>query len=159
MTNAELMRALYEALSRKDPAAVAALYHEKAVFMDPAFGRLSREEACAMWRMLLTRATDLAVTYEVGECDEYAGKGKWTPTYTFSRTGRKVVNRIESQFGFLDGKILAHRDAFNFWAWSRQALGLPGLVLGWMPWFKRKLQKEVRKQLAGFMAKEQERAV
>jgi hypothetical protein len=153
MTNPELIRALYEAMARKDAAAVAELYHEKAVFMDPAFGRLTREEACAMWRMLLGRAADLAIVFEVGEADDYAGKGRWTATYTFTRTGRKVVNAIESQFGFLEGKVLAHRDAFDFWKWSRQALGLPGLLLGWTPWFKRKFQAEARKQLLAFMAK------
>lgn len=154
MTHPELMRALYEALARRDAAAIAELYHEKAVFMDPAFGRLNREEACAMWRMLLSRATDMDVQFEVGECDDYAGKGKWTPSYTFARTGRKVVNRIDSQFGFLDGKILAHRDVFDLWKWSRQALGMTGLFVGWSPWFKRKFQRQARLQLAQFMSKE-----
>jgi ketosteroid isomerase-like protein len=154
MTNRELIRSLYEALAKKDPGALAELYHEKAVFMDPAFGRLTREEACAMWRMLLTRAADLSIDFEVGEADDYAGTGRWTATYTFSRTGRKVVNPIQSQFGFLDGKVLAHRDRFDFWKWSRQALGLPGLLLGWTPWFRRKFQGRAKTQLAAFMAKE-----
>lgn len=154
MASAELIRSFYEALSRRDAEALAELYHEKAVFMDPAFGRLGREEACAMWRMLLARATDLQIAYEVGEADDYAGTGAWTATYTFSRTGRKVVNRIHSQFGFLDGKVLAHRDRFDVWRWSRQALGLPGLLLGWTPWYRRKLQAEARRQLEAFMAKE-----
>lgn len=154
MSNQALIRALYEALAKKDPAALAELYHEKAVFMDPAFGRLTREEACAMWRMLLTRAGDLAIAFEVGEADDYAGTGRWTATYTFSRTGRRVVNSIQSQFGFLDGKVLAHRDRFDFWKWSRQSLGLPGLLLGWTPWFRRRFQDQARKQLAAYMAKE-----
>lgn len=153
MDNGELVRAFYSALAARDLQAMGALYHEKAAFMDPAFGRLSREQACAMWRMLLSRAGDLQVEFEVGEWDEHSGTGRWTATYTFSRTGRKVVNPIRSQFGFLEGRILAHRDTFDFWAWSRQALGIPGWILGWTPWFKRKFQAEARRQLAAFMAK------
>lgn len=65
----------------------------------------------------------------------------------------ELVNPIRSQFGFLEGRILAYRDAFDFWAWSRQALGIPGWFLGWTPWSRRKFQAEARRQLAAYMAK------
>jgi hypothetical protein len=35
--------------------------------------------------------------------------------------------------------IVEHVDRFNFWRWSRQALGLPGLVLGWTPVLRKKV--------------------
>lgn len=40
------------------------------------------------------------------------------------------------------------------WKWSRQAVGLPGLLLGWSPFLKKKIQVEARMQLAKYMAKE-----
>ncbi|MBI3131960.1 MAG: hypothetical protein HYZ13_11595 [Acidobacteria bacterium] len=61
---------------------------------------------------------------------------------------------LEAQFGFHEGKILAHRDQFDMWKWSRQAVGLPGLLLGWSPFLKKKIQVEARMQLAKYMAKE-----
>jgi hypothetical protein len=40
------------------------------------------------------------------------------------------------------------------WAWTRQALGAPGLLLGWTPFLQKKVQAEARKGLEAFMAKE-----
>ena len=38
-------------------------------------------------------------------------------TYTFSATGRTVVNRIRARFDFRDGKIVRHVDSFDLWRW------------------------------------------
>jgi len=42
--------------------------------------------------------------------------------------------------------------SFDFWAWSRQALGLPGWLLGWTPWLRRKVRATAARNLAKFMA-------
>ena len=43
------------------------------------------------------------------------------------RHRRLVLNRIDGAFTFNPrGLIVTHRDRFDFWAWSRQALGTPG---------------------------------
>ena len=58
----------------------------------------------------------------------------WEATYRFSATGRLVHNIIDAEFEFdAHGLILRHRDRFDFWRWARQALGAPGLLLGWSP--------------------------
>jgi hypothetical protein len=54
---------------------------------------------------------------------------------TFTQTGRPVVNDVRASFGFADGQIVEHRDRFDWWRWARQALGQPGLLLGWNPLF------------------------
>jgi ketosteroid isomerase-like protein len=153
-SHAELLTRFYEAFQRRDAAAMGACYHDDAVFLDPAFGRLQATEARAMWAMLCARATELEITFELRHADEGSGAVHWEAKYPFSRTGRPVHNVIEAQFGFHEGLILAHRDRFDFWKWSRQALGLPGLVLGWTPALQRKVQGEARMQLAKFMAGE-----
>ena len=61
--NAELLTKFYEAFQRRDAEAMGACYHDEAVFMDPAFGRLRADEARAMWRMLCARAPELAITF------------------------------------------------------------------------------------------------
>ncbi len=150
----ELLTRFYSALQRRDAEAMGACYHDDGVFVDPAFGKLSAPEARAMWRMLMGRAQDFEMTFEVRHADEGSGSGFWEARYTFSKTSRKVVNRITSQFGFHEGLILAHRDQFDMWAWTRQALGAPGLLLGWTPFLQKKVQLEARRGLEAFMAKE-----
>ena len=58
----------------------------------------------------------------------------WEATNPFSATGRLVHNIIDAEFEFDSaGLITRHRDRFDFWRWARQALGAPGLLLGWNP--------------------------
>lgn len=148
----DLLTRFYEAFQRRDGAAMAACYHPDAVFSDPVFPRLPHDEACAMWRMLAGRAQDLEIRFEVLRADDGGGEVAWEADYTFSRTGRRVHNRIRAQVGFRDGLILAHRDGFDFPAWARQALGWKGLLFGRMAWFQGSVQAEARKGLLRFMA-------
>jgi hypothetical protein len=77
---------------------MAACYHPSATFEDPAFGQLDREAACAMWAMLLSRSTDLAIMYQVVSEEGDSVHAHWEARYTCARTGRSVINRIESAF-------------------------------------------------------------
>ena len=62
-------------------------------------------------------------------------------------------NRIDARFSFdADGRILSHLDNFNFWRWSWMALGVPGLVLGWSPFFRTQVRKQARANLDRFLA-------
>ena len=105
-----------------------------------------------MWRMLLSRAADLEVTLDRAAADDAGGTAQWTARYTFSKTGRKVVNVISAMFAFRDGKIVRHFDSFPFWRWSAQALGPVGKVLGWFPPLKWKVRKEAARGLEKFRA-------
>lgn len=151
---ANLVNSFYSAMQRRDVETMCACYHADALFMDPVFGKLRRDEVCAMWRMLLGRAQDIRVNFEVLHADEHSGSARWEARYTFSKTGRQVLNRIEAQFGFHEGLILAHRDRFDFWKWTRMALGFKGLLLGWSPLVQNAVRREARKSLDAFMAKE-----
>ena len=61
-------------------------------------------------------------------------------------------NTISARFLFRDGLIIAHRDAFNFWAWSRQALGVSGLLLGGSAWLRAKVRAQAAAKLGLFKA-------
>ena len=65
---------------------------------------------------------------------------------------RKVINEIESRFEFADGKIVRHRDHFDLWKWSRQALGLRGGLLGWAAFFQEKVRLQASRNLQKFSA-------
>jgi ketosteroid isomerase-like protein len=153
MSQAALVNRFYEAFARRDAASMATCYHRSATFEDPAFGPLDREAACAMWALLLGRSADLVVTHRVLNETPATAVAHWEARYTFTRTGRPVHNHIKATFTFEDGLIRTHRDRFSFWAWARQAFGPVGLLLGWTPWFKQKVQGEARHALGVYRAK------
>jgi ketosteroid isomerase-like protein len=148
--NEELIERFYAAFARGDGDAMAACYAPDARFSDPVFTGLRGEEPGAMWRMLTGRAEDLEVRLAEHEADDERGSAHWLADYTF-RTGRKVHNDIRAEFEFRDGLIAEHRDSFSFWRWSRQALGPPGLLLGWTPIVRGRVQKEARAGLDEFI--------
>lgn len=153
---AELITRFYAAFQRRDWAAMAACYHPEAQFSDPAFTDLRGRAPGAMWRMLLEGATDLAVSFSAVEGAAGRGSANWVAVYPFSQTGRTVTNRIHAQFEFRDGLIWRHRDQFDFWAWSRMALGLPGYLLGWSPLLRNKVRKMAGQRLQRFIDKHPE---
>ena len=153
--SADVVERLYAAFDRRDGAAMAALYAPDGPFRDPVFGDLTGAEAGAMWRMLTRTARDLKV--ELPEHD--AGSAHWIARYTFSATGRPVVNDVRATFRFTDDGLIAdHVDQFSFWTWSRQALGTKGLLLGWTPFLRSKVGGTAKAGLDKFIAKERSRA-
>jgi hypothetical protein len=151
--NEATIRRLYEALGRHEGEAMAACYAPETSFSDPVFPELHGDQAGDMWRMLTDRATDLAVEVPEVKADAQAGAARWIATYTFGGTGRRVVNRVRSDFKFAaDGRIAEQRDDFSFWTWSRQALGFPGLVLGWAPLLRSRVRANAAAELARFRA-------
>ena len=149
-----LIDRFYEAFARRDGAAMAACYAPGATFTDPAFGTLDAGDAGAMWRMLTERGEDLTVEVPERSAQDGRGRARWIARYTFSQTGRPVVNDVQAEFRFADGLIAEHTDRFSFWRWSRQALGPPGLALGWTPVLRAKVRSTARESLARFRAEE-----
>jgi ketosteroid isomerase-like protein len=145
--NIELIERFYTAFQQRDAETMAACYADDVVFSDPAFGELRGEEARDMWRMLVARAQDFSLTFDGVEADDRSGRARWVARYLFSQTGRQVVNRIEARFAFRDGRIAEHRDSFDLWRWSRQALGAKGTLLGWSPLVQRAIRSQARKGL------------
>ena len=148
-----LVREFYAAFARRDAEAMARCYHPEVFFSDPVFPKLHGAEAGDMWRMLTARATDLEIVLDEASADDHEGRAHWTARYTFTRTGRPVVNRIGALFAFRDGKIVRHYDRFSFWRWSAQALGPAGKLLGWFAPLKWKVRKDAAKGLALFRAR------
>lgn len=152
--NATRIDRFYRALDRGDAPTMVASYAPDATFADPAFGELRGEEVGAMWTMLCSQATDLDVEASGIAADAQSGRAHWDATYTFTATGRPVVNRIDATFRFdADGLIAEHRDRFSMWRWSLQALGAPALVLGWNPVGRQVIRGRARGRLEQFMAR------
>jgi ketosteroid isomerase-like protein len=152
--NGDLIERFYNALGSRDGVAMAACYTPEASFEDPAFGKLDADDAGAMWRMLTSRAEDLTIDVSEITADDRAGSARWIARYTFTQTGRPVVNDIRASFRFAEGLIIEHHDHFDWWRWARQALGPPGLLLGWNPLFHAAARSKARGTLADFRGRE-----
>ena len=149
--NEELLNKFYSAFQKLDGDTMAASYHDEAHFSDPVFPSLDGPEVGAMWKMLCSRAQEFKLEYRDIEADDESGKAYWEAHYTFSRTGRRVHNKISSTFKFRDGKIVDHRDHFDLWAWTRMALGFMGVLLGWTPIVQGKVRGMARVGLDDYM--------
>ena len=146
--NVALIEAFYAALGRRDAEAMIACYAPDVRFSDPVFTDLDAAGVAAMWRMLCSRGKDLAVVASGISADAAAGRAHWDATYTYSGTGKRVVNRIDATFAFRDGRIVRHQDSFDLYRWAQQALGLKGALLGWLP----PVQGAIRRQAAATLA-------
>ena len=150
--NLQTIRRLYAAFDVCDGEAMAACYAPDVRFSDPVFTDLKGDEAGSMWRMLTSRAGDLRVELLEHEADGDRGSARWLAHYTFTQTGRPVVNDVRASLRFSDGSIVEHRDYFDFHRWARQALGPSGLLLGWTPLMRAAVRKRARAGLDEFMA-------
>lgn len=152
--NRQVIERFYSAFQRLDYKTMQDCYSDDIVFHDPVFQLLNGEEAKAMWEMLCTNAKDFSLEFSHIELldHEYA-TCNWTASYTFSKTGRRVVNKIKAFMRIKDGIIIEHSDAFRLSTWITQALGLKGLIFGWSGFMKRAVQRNARRNLENFMAK------
>ena len=150
MNNEQLINRFYQAFQERDHQKMIDCYHPEIHFTDPVFD-LNGKAAGAMWHMLCERGKDLKVVYSDVSADEKSGRAHWEADYTFGQTGRKVYNIIDASFEFQDGKIIRHRDTFDFWRWSRMALGPAGLLLGWSGVIRSKVVAGANKALSDFI--------
>jgi len=153
MDNSELITKFYTAFQNKDWKQMQECYHEEIRFNDPVFPNLHGKKAKAMWHMLTSASTDLSLTFSNIKTVSETGNCHWEAIYSFSKTGRKVHNKIDAQFVFKEGLIIEHKDDFDLWKWSSMALGLPGRLLGWTPFMKKKIRLMAEKNLTNFISK------
>lgn len=152
--NEQLIQQFYTCFQQRDAQGMAACYHEEVEFSDAVFTHLQGAHAKAMWRMLCERGKDLQITVSNIRADERTGNAHWEARYTFSQTGKKVHNKIDAAFQFKDGKIIKHEDTFDLWRWTRMALGVKGVLFGWLPAVQAKVRKGASKSLEDFISKE-----
>jgi ketosteroid isomerase-like protein len=146
----ETITRLYDALNQHDGDTAAACYTDDAVFRDPAFGRLTDGAVKDMWRMLCERSGDLAVDLIDCGAEGADGWARWAASYTFSGTGRSVVNDIRSRFRFRDDLIAEQVDSFSLRRWGAQAIGRRATVMGTTPLLGYMVRRQARRQLSAY---------
>ncbi|PJZ71190.1 polyketide cyclase [Leptospira perolatii] len=152
--NETILRNLYKDFSSRNASGMASAYSKETHFSDPVFPNLINAEVTSMWAMLMERMNPEAqIELKEIKAEEKKGSAVWEATYQFSKTGRTVKNRIRSEFEFQNGKIVNQKDRFPLWKWTRMALGLPGVLLGWTPMIQGKVRSEAAKNLQHYMKK------
>ncbi len=149
--NHQLIEKFYTCFKNKDYKGMQSCYARNAVFNDAVFTNLNAQEVKAMWQMLISRAKDLRIEYNHISANEKFVHAHWDAFYTFTKTGKKVINRINTTFEIENGQIIRHTDDFNFYTWAKQALGWPGILLGWTSIMKNKVQNSAKENLVKFM--------
>jgi len=150
--NKQTIERFYTAFQQLDYKAMQQCYSDDIIFSDPVFLLLKGEEARAMWEMLCKNARNFSLSFsDIELIDEEYATCSWTASYTFSKTGKKVVNNVKAFMKLKDGKIIEHSDGFRLSTWAAQALGWKGVLFGWTGFIKRGIQKNARKNLAYFM--------
>lgn len=158
-SNEQTIRRFYDAFAKLDAATMAACYAPDATFDDEVFSLRGAREIGGMWTMLCTATQAKGshvwkLTYRDVQADATTGQAHWDAHYLFSATGRLVDNAIDARFTFTpEGLIQTQRDRFSFWTWARQALGVPGLLLGWSPSLRRQVRSTAARNLATYLAR------
>jgi hypothetical protein len=159
--NLEAINRFYTAFALLDAATMATCYADDVQFQDEVFTLNGKTQTVGMWTMLCSSTAGNPASkaawhldFSGVKADATSGQAHWDANYLFSKTGRMVLNKIDAQFTFNEaGLIVKHHDSFNFWVWSRQALGAPGLLMGWTPFLRAKVQTTAKEGLQKFLAK------
>jgi hypothetical protein len=153
MSPQSLLKRFYAAFATLDAHTMQSCYAPDARFQDPVFALQGRDQIGMMWTMLCetVRNRGQAVwRLEASDIEAAADRGSahWEARYRFGAAGRMVHNVVEARFTFEDGLIATHEDNFDFWRWSRQALGVTGVALGWTDFLHDKVRRESTAKLA-----------
>ncbi len=157
--NSATIHRFYKAFAVLDAKTMDECYAVDACFTDEVFTLNGRREISGMWAMLCDaiKGSGRDVwALEYGQVTSAGDKGSahWEAHYRFSATGRLVENHIGTQMRFDEvGLIVEQVDHFDFWRWSRQALGAPGFLLGWTSFLKNKVQAQARSNLDKYLAR------
>ena len=156
--NEQIIEEFYSGFAAANSDTMNSCYHPEVVFQDPVFGVLQSQDVRDMWEMLIAKSGgNIAIKFSNVVSVGNTGTTNWTADYVFSSTNRKVHNVVQAQFEFKDGLIYRHVDFFDLYAWSKQAMGVKGTLLGWTPFFKRKIQQTALQNLRSFQRKKEKK--
>ncbi len=114
-SNQKLITTFYTCFGNKDYLGMQNCYANNAIFNDEVFKNLNAQEVKAMWQMLILKGKDLKIEFSQIKSHENSVTAHWVAYYTFSATGKKVINRINASFIIVNHKIVKHTDRFNFY--------------------------------------------
>jgi hypothetical protein len=151
MEPVEIAKAFYEAMDKRNTTEMNRFYADSLQFSDPVFPKLNATETKAMWDMLVGRSKSIRIEHTVLESGPKHVIVNWIARYNFSKTGRPVANNITTRMDIENNSIVLQKDTFDLYAWSKQALGIQGYLLGWTSFMQNKIRATAQENLKTFM--------
>ena len=151
MNNKDIIEKFYTAFQNLDSKTMNSLLADDIEFEDPAFGKLKGDKVKYMWQFLCENAKDFKVEFSDIKTKGNNGTGHWEAFYTFSLTGNKVHNIIDSTFEFENGLIIKHKDDFDIKKWIKQAMGSAIGIIGGSFFIKNTVRKQSNKYLEKYI--------
>ena len=150
--NEAVITRFYSAFQQLDYKTMNDCYSGDIVFFDPVFNLLRGHQVNAMWEMLCKNAKNFELVFNnIVKLDDEYYTCEWIASYTFSKTGKRVINKAKAFMRFADGKIIEHSDGFSIHKWSMQALGFSGWLFGWNRFYQQAISKKAIRQLHQYM--------
>ncbi|MGB0885830.1 MAG: nuclear transport factor 2 family protein [Chitinophagales bacterium] len=153
MNNETIVKNFFEAFQKLDSKTMNSFLAKNISFDDPAFGKLNGDEVKYMWQFLTKNAKNFSLEFEIISTTKNKLEAKWTAHYTFSATGNKVVNHVNSSFTIKNDKITNHKDEFDLKKWAKQALGKAIGIFGPSFLLKKGIQAQSKQLLKKYMSK------
>jgi hypothetical protein len=145
--NWTLVEQLFKAFQSKDTDAIFATYAADCQFDHPLIGRLSKNEFSMAIRAFMRATPDYELAFQINHTDAKRVDVEWTITHIFHLTA-KVIKQHGTTTCFLsNNRIVQQIDKFDRRAWSRQAMGMTGLVLSFVPGWRSFIERELRRAL------------
>lgn len=120
----DVVTEFYAAFVKQDTKSMEQLYSKDVKFQDAIFKYGDREGTMGMWNKIL-RDPKSKFSFELKSVEGDVVTGHWKADYEL--LGRKVHNEIDARMVVRDGKIVEHRDSFDWDKWAKQALPAGGL--------------------------------
>jgi SnoaL-like domain len=138
---------LFTAIACQDAAAIQNAYADNAELRHAIVGSLSGPDIKTAWRRFLARTPDLTLSFQICHAGVATAEIVWTLQHRFFENNRPIVIDGTTLLRFSEGRIAFQRDSFSRRDWFRQALGLKGLILSFIPGWSKFLEFEVRRSL------------
>ena len=135
------------ALEAGDAEAVLSRYDAHARIDHPLLGALTRDEFAVALRTFLRQTPERELSYQINHAGADRVETEWTLTNVFHASGRTVRLQGATTFVLSGLRITRQTDQFDRRDWSRQALGLTGLALSFVPGWRGYLRRELRSVL------------
>lgn len=135
---------LFRAIRFRDVTRAVAAYASEAQIMHPIVGKLTKDQLSGALTVFINRTKTYELHHEIRLAGPASAHVAWSIDHVLFVTGRRVRISGVSELVFEGDRIVLHRDYLSVRDWSRQALGLKGLVLSWIPSWSRFVAREMR---------------
>jgi ketosteroid isomerase-like protein len=145
--NWTLVEQHYKAIQAKDADAILAVYAADCRIDHPLIGRMSKDEFSKAVQAFIRQTPDYELEFQISHAGAQRVDAEWALTHVFHLTGRTIRLAGATTYFLSANRITRHIDQFDRRAWSRQAMGMTGLVLSFVPGWRSFVERELRRAL------------